>query len=422
MTERVCAIIGASHAGVSLALQLRKEGWDGQIRLISAETELPYHRPPLSKDYLAGNKTLDSIRLRPGKLYQDNNIELLLGTEVAQIDRQAKRLFMSRSSESDSGDLEIGRYDKLVLCTGATVRKLAMAQPFANVFYIRQASDVSPLAAQIAPGKRAVVIGAGYIGLETAAVMAQKGVEVTVLEAEERILKRVTSAPMSDYMTALHRHHGVEIVTNTKVLNFVGGHNIEKVVCMEHGVELKDYEADFVIIGIGVTPETRLAQDAGLEVDGGIVVDQFTQTSDADIFAAGDCCRFPSALFDRQLRLESVQNANDQARAAAANICGKQLAYNGLPWFWSDQYTIKLQMAGLSQGYDQLVIRGDSKNPEGAGFALFYLKDSVVIASDCVGRPKEFMVSKLMVKDRLKIDPSRLEDESIPPNEFVAKD
>ncbi len=409
MRNQRCIIVGASHAGATLALQLRKEGWEGSVQLIGAEPELPYHRPPLSKDFLAGNKTIDDIRLRPAKLYQDNAIDMLLGTAVEQIDTGNNKVVLSDERELD--------FDKLALCTGSIARRLPIGGSLNNVFYVRSVADVLPLAQQIENGKRAVIIGAGYIGLETAAVLAQRGVQVTVLEMADRILQRVTSQTMSDFMAALHRSHGVKIHTSVTVTEILGQESVEKVVC-EDGSE---YAADFLIVGIGISPNTTLAEAAGLDVKVGVLVNQFTQTSMPDIYAAGDCTCHPNLTYERLLRLESVQNANDQARIAAANICGKQVPYDSVPWFWSDQFAIKLQMVGLSEGYDEVVSRGDVSNGDGNGFALFYLKDGVLIAADCVGRPKEFMISKQLVKRRLRVDPSVLKDDAIEPAGFLTE-
>lgn len=409
MRNKRCIIVGASHAGATLALQLRKEGWEGSIQLIGAEPELPYHRPPLSKDFLAGNKTLDEIRLRPAKLYQDNAIDLLLGTAVAQIDTANKLVTLGDQSE-------LG-FDKLALCTGSIARKLPIGESLHNVFTLRSVADVLPLVQQVKDGKRAVIIGAGYIGLETAAVLAQRGVQVTVLEMADRVLQRVTSETMSDFMAELHRSHGVNIQTSVAVTEILGQESVEKVVCADGS----EYAADFLIVGIGVSPNTSLAEAAGLEVKVGVLVNQYTQTSMPDIYAAGDCTCHPSLIYDRLLRLESVQNANEQARIAAANICGKQVPYDSIPWFWSDQFDIKLQMVGINEGYDEVVSRGDTSNSDGNGFALFYLKHGVVIAADCVGRPREFMIGKQLVKRRLRVDPSVLSNDAVAPADFVSE-
>ncbi len=408
MSKKVCVIIGASHAGVTLALQLRKEGWQGVIELVSEENELPYHRPPLSKEHLSGGKDIDAIRLRPEKIYHDNDINLRLGLSVKSIDRENKKITL------DNGDSL--SYDKLALCTGAQVRKLPIGDEQNAIFYIRTAKDVADLKSKVEAGKKALVIGGGYIGLEAAAVLRKSQLDVTVLEMADRVLERVTSSAMSEFITELHSRHGVKIRTACRVTEISGLDSCAKVTC-DDGSE---YEADFIIAGIGIFPRTELAEAAGLACEEGIRVNEFTQTSDEDIFAAGDCSSHPSFIYDRHLRLESVQNANDQARVAAANICGKKTSYDAVPWFWSDQYHIKLQMTGLSSGYDKVVLRGSDKFDEQleSGFALFYFKQGTMIAADCIARPKEFMVSKNLIKNAVKVSPEMLVDESVEPVNF----
>lgn len=405
MTESNCIIVGASHAGVSLALALRKEGWSGPIKLISAENELPYHRPPLSKEHLAGQKELDSIRLRPQKIYDDNAIDLLLGTTVLSIDRDNQRVQLSDGSSL--------AYDKLALCTGARVRKLPFGQELERVLYIRTATDVSQLSKYLPAAKNAVIVGGGYIGLEAAAVLRKRGMAVTVVEMEDRILSRVTGPIISDYMYALHTGHGVSIRTSLRVQSITAAEDPgqQLLVTCDQGEALP---ADLVLVGVGVDANTELAEQAGLEVNDGIVVDAYACTSDPHVYAAGDCTRHFNEIYQRSLRLESVQNANDQGRAAAANICGKHIAYHSVPWFWSDQYDIKLQMAGLSEGYDEMILRGEAGNDE-AGFAVFYKKANRLIAVDCVKRPKEFMMSKQLISEGSQIDNATLQDETCDP-------
>ena len=406
--SEACIIVGASHAGVSLALQLRREGWVGPITLIGDEAELPYHRPPLSKEHLAGEKSLDAMQLRPAKLYEDNNIELLLATRVTTIDREARTV-----------TLESGRklgYQKLALCTGASVRKFAPAAGVENVHYIRTAEDTAQLESQIEKGRRALIIGGGYIGLEAAAVLARREVSVTVLEMSDRILQRVTGPDMSAYIQSLHESFGVQVLTGVEVDN-IKAQGQQMLVCCTDG---KRFEADFLIVGIGVLPNTDLAMSAGLDGKSGIHVNEYGHTSDVHIYAAGDCTVHPSAIYGRSIRLESVPNANDQARTVAANICGKQQVYDAVPWFWSDQYAIKLQMAGLSAGYDEVVLRGSVTGGLEASFALFYLKQGVLIAVDCVARPKEFMISKQLIKAKAQIPGSVLANEEIAPMDFAA--
>lgn len=399
MSAENCIIVGASHAGVSLALQLRREGWAGGIQLLSAESELPYHRPPLSKDLLAGTKTADLIRLRPEKVYADNAIELLLNCEATAIDC-AERTIQLRDSR------QIG-YSRLALCVGARVRTLPLSGSNDNVFYIRTLADVTRLAGHVQGGKRAVLIGGGYIGLEAAAQLVQKGVEVTLLEATDRILNRVTAPVLSNYFYTLHKSHGVVIQTGVSI-DAISGTDGAVSIRMNDGSEI---EADFIIVGIGITPNTDLAASAGLQIDEGIVVDEYARSSDPFIYAAGDCAQHPSALYQRPLRLESVQNATDQARIAAANICGKNLVYDAVPWFWSDQYDVKLQTAGLNTGYDAAVVRGDPANASSTGFAVFYLRQGRLLAADCINRPKEFMASKQLIRSTVAISQAQLADE-----------
>lgn len=409
MSEQHCIIIGASHAGTTLALQLRKEGWEGAISLIGAEAELPYHRPPLSKEFLAGDKELDAMRLRPARAFTDNDIQLLLGHSVLSIDAEKKALQLHEGQTL--------KYDKLALCVGASVRKLSLGADLDNVFYIRTAADSGLLREAMEPGKSAVIIGAGYIGLEVAAVMRQIDMEVTVVEAEPRVLPRVSSEPVANYVQALHEAHGVKFLFSSRVTSLHGENAVESVV-LSNGNEIA---ADIVVLGVGVEPNTRLAERAGLVISDGIQVNEFTQTSDADIFAAGDCSNFPSQIYHRPVRLESVQNANDQARTAAANICGKKSVYDAVPWFWSDQYDIKLQTAGLLEGHDRIVFRGDPADTQGKSFAAFYFAGERLIAADCIGRAREFMAAKQLIQKQAQPDPAVLADESIEPASWLSE-
>jgi len=404
--DGACVIVGASHAGVSLALQLRREGWTGPIQLLSAQADIPYHRPPLSKEFLTGNKQFEQILLRPGKMFADQNIELKLGARVTEVDAVNKLVRLEGGESLD--------YAALALCSGAQVRKLEQFNDYENVYYLRDIADARRLQQAMQPKCNAVIVGGGYIGLEVAAAMRLAGMNVTVLEREDRILNRVTGEAMSGYMSALHSSHGVELVCNTEISEVHGAANVEGITCSngEH------YPADVVIVGVGVVPETTLAESCGITVDNGICVDEYTATNISDIYAAGDCSNFPSALYGMRLRLESVQNANDQARAAAANICGKQQIYNPVPWFWSDQFGIKLQMAGLSSGYETCICRGNPEDMDVISFALFYLSGGRVIAADCVGRPKEFMASKQLIQSGVEVNPERLADETVDPAQF----
>jgi len=405
MSDERCIVVGASHAGTTLALQLRREGWEGPITLVSAESELPYHRPPLSKDYLVGKKELDGVRLRPEKAFADNDIELRLGEPVLSIDSKASQLHLKSSG--------VESYDKLALCVGSSVRKLPLGQDLTNVFYLRTAADATQLRSRLKAGQKAVVIGAGYIGLEVAAVMKQLGLSVTVLEMQGSVLPRVAGDQIASYVQRLHESNGVEFRFGTSVTALQGEGDVTNVICANGD----EYAADIVVVGIGILPNTQLAESAGLVINGGILVDEFTQTSAENIVAAGDCTTHPSLLYNRTVRLESVQNANDQARVAAANICGKKTVYDAVPWFWSDQYDIKLQSTGLLTGFDEAVVRGDPESD--SGFAVFYLRDGKLLAADCVARPKEFMAAKQLVKAAAPVQAKDLMDEAVAPADWL---
>jgi 3-phenylpropionate/trans-cinnamate dioxygenase ferredoxin reductase subunit len=400
MSNEHAVIVGASHASAQLAATLRQGGWEGNISIVGEEAIPPYHRPPLSKAYLAGEKHSDELLIRPGTFYEKTAIDMVLGSRVTAIDTDRKQVMLH-----DGGTIP---YDKLALTTGARVRKLDLpGHEQEGVFYLRDLNDVDRIRGFIGPGKSAVIIGGGYIGLETAASMRKLGMEVTVLEALPRVLQRVTAPEVSAFYTRVHREEGVEIVTDAVVKGLTGDGTVT-------GVELDDgsqLAADLVIIGVGVIPDTELAETAGLEVDNGIVVDEFARTSDPDIVAAGDCTNHFNPIYQRRLRLESVQNATDQAKTAANTLCGKLEAYHALPWFWSDQYDLKLQIAGLSQGFDRVVVRGASDN--GRSFAAFYFAGDQLLAVDAINRPKEFMAVRRALTQGQSADPAKLADESV---------
>lgn len=400
MNNSHCVIIGGSHAAAQLAPSLRQNGWEGKISIIGAEPVLPYHRPPLSKTYLAGDKDIHDILIRPQSFYEQQNIHTMLGVTVSKIDRASKKLILADGAEVE--------YTKLALTTGSKVRKINI--PGSNldgVFYLRDMHDVDNIKRFVGKGKKAVIVGGGYIGLETAAALRKQGMEVTVLEAMPRVLQRVTAPEISAFYTRVHSEEGVKILTDTAIESITGNIHAEGVTCAD-GTQL---EANLVIIGIGILPVTDLAEEAGIEVNNGIVVDEFARTSDPDIVAAGDCTFHYNPIYDRHLRLESVQNAIDQAKVAAATVCGKLEAYNALPWFWSDQYDLKLQIAGLSQGFDQVIIRGEYET--GRSFAAFYLQEGRLIAVDAVNSPKEFMLSKRALVTKFTPDLNKLADVSV---------
>ncbi len=377
-------IVGAGHAAGQAAASLRQEGYDGDIVIIGDEPHIPYQRPPLSKQYLAGEHGLEKVYLRPARFYEDKGVSVKTGVHVDAIDTAEKTV------TTDAGET-IG-YDKLLLATGGRPRRLTIpGYDLRGIHYLRGIDDVDSIREEMAPGRKLVIVGGGYIGLEVAAVAVEHGLEVHVLEMEQRILQRVTTERMSAYYHQLHESRGVHIHTGAAVTAFKGSGHVAGVICGDDGEE---YPADIVIVGIGIIPNTEVAQAAGIECSNGIVVDDHCRTSAPDVFAAGDCTNHPNALLDRRLRLESVPNAMEQARVAASNMCGGDKTYASIPWFWSDQYELKLQMVGFSADGDVEVVRGE---PDANQFAVFYLKDGRLVAADAVNSPKEFMVCRQLV-------------------------
>lgn len=374
-------VIGAGQAGSSLVAKLRKDGFDGDITLIGAETALPYQRPPLSKAYLLGDMELERLFLRPESFYADNNITLRLGSRVTAIDLAAKSVSV--------GD-EVIAYDQLALTTGSDPRHLpaAIGGDLGGVFVVRSLEDVDAMAPHVSAGKRALIVGGGYIGLEAAAVCAKRGVKVTLVEMGDRILQRVAATETSDYFRALHAEHGVEIREGTGLERLEGEGGQVKRAVLGDGSTL---DVDFVVVGVGITPGTQLAELAGLELDNGIKTDAQGRTSDASVWSAGDCASFPYK--GGRIRLESVPNAIDQAEVVAQNMMGAAKDYVATPWFWSDQYDVKLQIAGLNTGFDNVVTRAG----EGRSTSFWYYKGDQLVAVDAMNDPRAYMVGKRLI-------------------------
>ena len=389
-------IAGAGHAAGQVIATLRQQKFDGQIVLVGDEPYLPYQRPPLSKKFLAGELPAERLYFKPQSFYDDPAIELRLQTRVTALNRDKKSL------EVAGGD-DIA-YDKLVLAFGARVRELPVpGADLAGMHYLRNIADVQGIRQDLEGSRHVVIIGAGYIGLEVAAVTRTLGLGVTVVEMADRVLSRVVSPEISDFYQIEHANRGVKLRLGTDI---VGLHGKKRVT----GVETADGDhipADLVVAGIGILPNTELASDAGLEVDDGIVVDDRCQTTDGDIYAVGDCTRHPNRIYGRSLRLESVHNALEQAKTAALDLIGNETHYAEVPWFWSDQYDLKLQIVGLSEGYDDVVIRG---NPAEKSFACLYLKDSRLIAVDAVNAPRDFVHAKALIEDGTIISGDELAD------------
>lgn len=399
-------VVGAGQAAGDLATTLRLHGYAGSIAMIGDEAYLPYRRPPLSKAFLAGEATRESLLIKRQEIYVQQGVDCLLGVGVASLHRHARQVQLHDGAR-------IG-YRHLVLATGGRPRRLALpgAQQ-ANVHYVRTIDDILRLQCDVRPQARLVIIGGGYIGLEVAAVGVKLGLQVTVVEAQERLLSRVAAPEVSAFYARVHHDHGVEIITGAGVRQLAGGPRVDTVV-LDDGTRLP---ADVVVVGIGLEPNVELAEAAGLTVGNGIVVDTACRTSDADIWAIGDCTWHENAFYGRHHRLESVPNATEQARVAALNLCGKPTIHEAVPWFWSDQYDLKLQMVGLSSGYDRLVMRGDMA---ASSFVAFYLKEGVLLSADAVNRPVDFMAARKLVAVRAVIDADDLADDTRPLKSLLA--
>jgi len=387
-------VIGAGQAGASLVARLRKNGFDGDITLIGAEPVLPYQRPPLSKAYLLGDMTLERLFLRPAAFYDDQNITVKLGQSVTAIDPVAKTVTL--------GDEVVG-YDQLALTTGSDPRRLpaAIGGDLDGVFVVRGLEDVDAMAPAVVPGAKVLIVGGGYIGLEAAAVAAKKGVSVTLVEMADRILQRVAAPETSDYFRALHRSHGVDIREGVGLDRLLGTDGKVTGAVLSDGTELV---VDFVIAGVGITPATGVAELAGLALNNGIEVDALGRTSDPAIWAAGDCACFPYK--GGRLRLESVPNAIDQAECVAGNMLGGEKAYVPQPWFWSDQYDVKLQIAGLNTGYDRVI----SRQGEGQSASFWYYQGDTLLAVDAMNDPRAYMIGKRLIEAGKSPDPAVIAD------------
>ena len=396
-------IIGASHAAAQACASLRQLGYTAPVTLVSDEPHLPYHRPPLSKDYMSGGKSLDDILIRPAESYRQMDVTLRLGERATRIDREACTVALA------GGDTL--PYDHLLLTTGARVRELPVpGADLPGVLYLRDQSDALRIQERIRESARAVVVGGGYIGLECAASLRKHGMEVTVLEAAPRILARVTAPEMSRFYKRVHAEEGVEI-REGETAAAIERDGDGLAVVTGAGERLP---ADTVVVGIGVVPNVELARDAGLEVEdaapGGIRVNAHGQTSDPRIYAAGDVAFHYSPVYDRHMRVESVPNATEGAKTVAAHIVKGADApvFGALPWFWSDQYDLKLQIAGLSEGYTDLVVRGDLDT--GREAAVFYFDGPRLLAVDAVNDPRSFTVAKMALSKGMEVDKSALAD------------
>ena len=388
--------IGAGQASLSCAAKLRSLGWSGAITLIGEEPHLPYQRPPLSKKYLTGEMPADRLLLRPPEWFAEQKVTCLIGQRVTAIERAGQTV-----SLASGGKL---RYSSLLIATGCTPRRLpeAVAGDFANLHTVRNIADIDNLARHFRVGARLVVIGGGYIGLEAASVAVKAGMHVIIIEAAQRILERVACKETSAYFDRLHQSHGVEIITGAKLVKLRGDNGAVNAAVLADG---RVFDCDVAILGIGVVPTAQLAVAAGLAYDNGIAVDASGRTSDPHVLAAGDCASFPYR--GGRLRLESVPHAIAHGEAAALSIAGHMQPYVAKPWFWSDQYDIKLQIAGLNQGYDAVTTRG----PGAAGdYSVWYYKAGVLLAVDAMNAAGAYMVGKRLIESGLSVQPDRVRD------------
>lgn len=406
MSGKNIVIVGGGQAAAQAVASLRQEGFIGRIVLVGSEPELPYQRPPLSKGYLSGETAPERLPIRDRAFYQHSDIEVRVGVTVTGI-----RL-ADRTVQMDNGE-SLG-FDDLVLTTGSRPKPLnAVGADHPRLFQLRTLADVRAIQRHFVAGARLVLVGGGYIGLEVAATARKLGVQVCVLEAAPQLLARVTGPVVGDFFRGLHRQHGVDVRCRTTVTRIEGPADQPSVVTHDG----ERITADLIIAGIGAVPNIELAIDAGLICNHGIVIDEFCRTSVPGIYAAGDCTEQSSPLYSGQIRLESVPNAIEQARTMAATICGKPRANSPVPWFWSDQYDVKLQSAGLSHRHDRFVVRGD---PAQRSFATFYFHRDRLIAVDAINRPAEFSLAKAWIAERRILSPDRLADDATPAKSIAA--
>ncbi|GAB5488633.1 MAG: FAD-dependent oxidoreductase [Parasphingorhabdus sp.] len=396
-------IVGAGHAGAQAAIALRQQKFEGTIGLMGNEKYPPYERPPLSKEYLAGDKEFNRILLRPESFWAEREIDLLTGCRVSKVDAEARKVFLAN-------DNEVG-FEKLIWATGGSPRMLDCPGSQArNIHAVRSRADVDKIMAALATTENVAVVGGGYIGLEAAAVLTKLGKRVTVLEAMDRVLSRVAGEALSRFYEKEHRDNGVVVELNAKVESFdTNSEGMATAVLLDDG---RRYDADMIIVGIGIIPETGPLVAAGAAAGNGVDVDQHCRTSLEGIYAVGDCALHSNKYADGALiRLESVQNANDQAKVAALDIVGQECEYDAVPWFWSNQFDLKLQTVGISTGFDDYLIRGDVK---ARSFSVVYFRDNRIIALDCVNATKDYVQGRKAVVEGLSLNKKQLADPAIP--------
>jgi 3-phenylpropionate/trans-cinnamate dioxygenase ferredoxin reductase component len=396
-------IVGAGQAAAQAADSLHRDGYAGRLIVVGDEPYPPYQRPPLSKKFLAGELPLERLAIKPAAFYEQAGVELRLGVRAEGLDLAGRTVLLA--------DGERLGYDRLLLATGSAPRKVTIpGHDLVGVHYLRTVADVDRIHAELAPGSRVVVVGGGYIGLEVAATCRLLGHEVAVLEMADRVMNRVVAPPVSAFFAAEHARAGVRVTLGAQVSAFVPRADDSRRVGAVAVAGGEPVAADLVVVGVGVLPSTGLAAAAGLACHDGIAVDEHCRTSDPAVYAAGDCTSHPSLRYGRRVRLESVDNAFEQAKTAAANLRGGDVVHDRVPWFWSDQYDLKLLIVGLSHDHDRVVLRGD---PAGRSFACCYLKAGELLAMDCINCPKDYMAAKKLIAERVCCDPGLLSDPAV---------
>jgi 3-phenylpropionate/trans-cinnamate dioxygenase ferredoxin reductase subunit len=416
MPNQRIVIVGAGQAAAQAVETLRKRGHTGSITLIGDEALLPYQRPPLSKKFLAGTLERDRLLIRHAPHYAHHAVNLRLGFAAINIDRSRRRVEIADGSAVE--------YDQLMLATGSHPRPLSLpGAELVGVHYLRSVADVDRLRVELVPGRRAVIVGGGYIGLEVAATCREAGLDVTVLEGAGRVMSRVVAPVVSEFYQSEHARHGVRIHNNARLHSFVGDDVVpgseaehraavgKQRIAAVRLADGTDMPADFVLVAVGVAPTDTLARDAGLDCDNGILVDEYCRTSDASIWAAGDCARHPSIHYGTRVRLESVDNAFEQGTSAALNMLGLITVHDKVPWFWSDQFDLKMVIVGLPFGQDEVILRGD---PASRAFSVCYLKDGELIAVETVNHTKDQMAARKMIPARARPDRTKLANPDVP--------
>lgn len=398
-------IIGAGQSAIQCISTLKKEGYSGSITLVGEEEHLPYQRPPLSKGFLEDSISKERLYFKKLEFFTENKVQLYLGLSAEKLEIDNQKVYLSDNSELE--------FDKLVFATGSRVRYLDFpGSELKSIFYLRDLDDAEAIKKDLETSENLVIIGAGYIGLEAAAIAAKKNKIVTIIEMADRVMNRTVDPQISEYYLNLHKSYGVKFHFNTSLETINKVSDSLEVVCSD-GTEVK---ADSVLIGAGVVPNIELAEEAGIYCDNGIIVDEFGQTNFKNIYACGDCTNHPNKILNKNLRLESVHNAMEQAKTVASSVMNNPKEYSQVPWFWSDQYDHKLQIVGLSGDHDLVTMRGNTND---AKFMLFYTKDEELIAVDAINNPKEFLISRKLVANKVKIKPNVISDLNTNLNDLI---